>query len=104
MFEIIFLKSRFHCNIQFFLHYRFLDRGHFVPDEKVIPFGIGKRYCLGQSLAEKEFFLFFVGLMQKFIFQTVPGTELPSYHIDKVNVKGILRTIPIYEVLLIERK
>ena len=84
---------------------RFLDdQGKYVPDERVIPFGIGKRYCLGQSLAEKEFFLFFVGLMQKFDFGSVPGTELPSYDIEKVNVKGILRNTPTYEVLLKERK
>ena len=84
---------------------RFLDdQGKYVPDERVIPFGIGKRYCLGQSLAEKEFFLFFVGLMQKFDFGSVPDKELPSYDIEKVNVKGILRNTPTYEVLLKERK
>ena len=48
------------------------------------------RWFHGQSLAEKEFFLFFVGLMQKFDFGSVPDKELPSYDIEKVNVKGIL--------------
>lgn len=84
---------------------RFLDpeTGHFVNDEQVIPFSIGKRYCLGQSLAEKEFFLFFSGLMQKFQFQAVPDKPLPSYHVDQVPVKGILRNTPTYEVIMKER-
>ena len=42
--------------------------------------------------------------MQKYDFGSVPGKELPSYDIEKVNVKGILRNTPTYEVLLKERK
>lgn len=84
---------------------RFIDdSGHFVDDEQVIPFSIGKRYCLGQSLAEKEFFLFFTGLMHQFEFKKVPGTHLPPYNVDEVDVKGILRNTPPYEVLLSERQ
>ena len=50
---------------------RFIDEKSqtFKTNERLIPFSIGKRYCLGQSLAEKEYFLFFVGLLQKFEFQ-----------------------------------
>ena len=59
---------------------------------------------MGQSLAEKEFFLFFIGLMQKFKFESAPGTKLPPYDIENVNVKGILRNTPTYEVILKERK
>ena len=41
---------------------RFLDEtGKFVNDDHVVAFGIGKRYCLGKSLADKEYFLFFTG-------------------------------------------
>jgi hypothetical protein len=85
---------------------RYLDpqTGVFVPDEQVIPFSIGKRYCLGQSLAEKEFFLFFTGLMHKFEFSKVPGTNLPGYGVDEVEVKSILRTVPHFEVIIKERK
>lgn len=84
---------------------RFIDAntGQFVSDDHVIPFSIGKRYCLGQSLAEKEFFLFFSGLMQKFNFEAAPGKPLPSYHVDQVPVKGILRNTPPYEVIMKER-
>jgi len=46
---------------------RFIDpNGKFINDEKMIAFGVGKRSCLGQSLAEKEFFIFFTGIMQQF--------------------------------------
>ena len=46
---------------------RFIDsNGRFVNDEQVITFGVGKRSCLGQTLAEKEFFIFFTGIMQQF--------------------------------------
>ena len=46
---------------------RFIDSyGRFINDERVIAFGIGKRSCLGQAMAEKEFFIFFTGIMQQF--------------------------------------
>ena len=42
---------------------RFLQNGKFVPDERVVPFGMGKRICLAKSLAEKEFFVFFTSII-----------------------------------------
>jgi len=46
---------------------RFIDqKGCFVPHPNVIPFGIGKRRCLGESLAKTELFIFFTGLIEKF--------------------------------------
>merc|ERR1712122_55533 len=84
---------------------RFIHDGIFEHDEQVIPFGIGKRYCLGQSLAEKEYFLFFTGLMQKFRFDTVKGQSAPpSYRFEDVNVKGIMRNVPAYKVNLVKRQ
>ena len=39
---------------------RFLDAdGFFKPNEMLQPFGIGRRKCLGESLARMENFLFF---------------------------------------------
>ena len=83
---------------------RFLDNdGNFQNDEHVIAFSIGKRYCLGQSLAEKEFFLFFTGLMQKFDISQSPDENLPSYHIkDSVNT-GTIRSTPMFNVILTNR-
>ena len=83
---------------------RFLDdEGNFQNDEHVIAFSIGKRYCLGQSLAEKEFFLFFAGLMQKFDISHPPDETLPSYHInDSVNT-GTIRSTPFFNLILANR-
>jgi len=48
---------------------RFLDEEGFVrKPEQFIPFSIGKRICLGESLAKAELFLFFSGLFQQFKF------------------------------------
>ncbi len=83
---------------------RFLnEHGQFVSDERVAPFGIGKRICLGQTLAEKEFYIFFAGIMQQFELQTDPNTALPSYDVDDTFPKGLLRTVPPYSVILKHR-
>ena len=83
---------------------RFLDDdGHFQNDEHVIAFSVGKRYCLGQSLAEKEFFLFFTGLMQKFDINQSPDENLPSYHINESVNTGTIRSTPMFNVILSNR-
>ena len=79
---------------------RFLQNGKFVPDERVVPFGMGKRICLAKSLAEKEFFVFFTTLIATFSFEKVPNEELPSMEIEKVPVLGLLRSCPIYNVVM----
>jgi cytochrome P450 len=78
------------------------ENGKFVSNENVIPFGVGKRYCLGQSLAEKEFFIFFTGILQQFEIRHVPGTVLPSY-IDINPKQALVRNAPPYQVILKKR-
>ncbi|KAM9372380.1 uncharacterized protein LRP34_007649 [Phaethornis superciliosus] len=54
----------------------FLDAdGNFIRREAFIPFSIGRRACLGEGLARMELFLFFAGLLRKFVFQPPPGVE-----------------------------
>ncbi|XP_046568798.1 cytochrome P450 2C23-like [Haliotis rubra] len=56
---------------------RFLaDNGKFVKPDEFIPFFLGKRVCLGESLARMELFLFITALIQRFEFQQ-PGDEQP---------------------------
>lgn len=47
------------------------------PDH-FMPFGVGQRMCLGDQLAEKEFFLFFSSLLYCYDLKNPEGCELPS--------------------------
>ncbi|XP_069672282.1 methyl farnesoate epoxidase-like [Periplaneta americana] len=64
---------------QVFRPERFLDsRGRFVRDEWSINFGLGKRVCIGESLARSLLFIFFCTMMQEFNFSVPEGDPLPS--------------------------
>ena len=54
------------------------DSGVLKPDDHLIPFSIGKRRCLGETLAKSELFLFFTGLIQTFKFQAETQDKRPS--------------------------
>ena len=58
---------------------RFIDEnGCFIPHPNVVPFGVGKRRCLGESLAKTELFIFFTGLIQKFEINLANEEDVPS--------------------------
>ncbi|XP_053566110.1 cytochrome P450 2F3 [Bombina bombina] len=57
---------------------RFLDEnGKFIKNEAQIPFGAGKRSCIGEALAKTEIFIFFVSILQKFTLKSAPGEGGP---------------------------
>jgi len=73
------LKGDYWVNGKSFMPERFLDEeGKAKKDDHLVPFSIGKRQCLGETLAKSELFIFFAGILQHFkIEEEVPGI-LPS--------------------------
>ncbi|XP_071816105.1 cytochrome P450 2U1-like [Apostichopus japonicus] len=65
-----------------------------VNRESHIPFGIGRRVCLGETLAKTEIFLFLTGLVQRFRFRVPDGDPLPSLDGNH----GVLLSIRPYEI------
>ncbi|KAF6201208.1 hypothetical protein GE061_005655 [Apolygus lucorum] len=58
---------------------RFLDEnGGIIKDPWLMPFGLGKRKCIGESLAKEELFLFLGNLLHEFRVSPVPGTPIPT--------------------------
>ena len=57
---------------------RFLDaNGDFRTNEMLNPFGIGRRRCLGESLARMENFIFFANIFKTFKFSLTSSTTCP---------------------------
>jgi cytochrome P450 len=77
---------------------RFIDEsGQFRKDERCIPFLVGKRYCLGQQLAQHELFLFLTGLLQGLSFST-PLQDPSMVNIEPV--VGFMHSCPDYNVVI----
>jgi len=55
---------------------RFLDgEGKIVRRDKLIPFGIGRRVCLGEHLARMELYIIFTCLLHQFNFTATEGDK-----------------------------
>ncbi|XP_045035920.1 methyl farnesoate epoxidase isoform X4 [Daphnia magna] len=54
------------------------DGSKVIKSDHFYPFGLGKRMCLGESLAKNTYFLFTAALIKKFRFDPVPDEPLPS--------------------------
>lgn len=62
---------------------RFLDSdGNVRREDALIPFGMGKRSCVGESLARNNIFLTFSSLMQNFSMKIPDGDPIPSAEPD----------------------
>ncbi|XP_061170599.1 cytochrome P450 2B4-like [Saccostrea echinata] len=60
---------------------RFLDESgscHGQLKDKLVPFSLGPRVCLGEALAKMELFLFFTRFLQKFVIKPEDPECLPS--------------------------
>eukprot|EP00794_Sanderia_malayensis_P012085 gene12085-13329_t len=56
------------------------EDGEFVPGirKSYLPFGAGRRVCLGEAMAKIELFLFLSNILQRYEIQQVPGECPPS--------------------------
>jgi cytochrome P450 len=59
------------------------EQGKIIKTDHFIPFGVGKRMCLGESLAKNAYFLFTASLIKTFRFDKVPNQPLPT--LDPIN-------------------
>ncbi|KAM4043265.1 cytochrome P450 2K4-like isoform 1-T1 [Anomaloglossus baeobatrachus] len=81
------LESVLHDGTQFekprsFFPEHFLDSdGQFIKKSAFMPFSVGRRVCVGETLAKMELFLFFTSLMQKFTFQPCP--EMKEFQVKR---------------------
>lgn len=57
---------------------RFLENGELRNLDNFMPFGLGRRRCLGEQLARMEVFLFFANLMNAFEFELADGEKTPG--------------------------
>ena len=78
---------------------RFLNHeGSVVTRKELLPFGLGKRNCLGEGLATMELFVFITALVQKFEFLPEHEAELPSMEPDigfsKIARPFTIRAVP----------
>ena len=78
---------------------RFLESGEFRKPEYFVPFGHGKRMCLGEPLARAELLIFFVTLVRNLKFESVPGHH-PDPH---QYLAGFTKTPKPFKILISKR-
>ncbi|KAL7638666.1 UNVERIFIED_CONTAM: hypothetical protein RMT77_011238 [Armadillidium vulgare] len=80
----------------------FLDEeGKFIRNkEGYLPFGLGRRQCLGESLAKMELFLIIGAILQNFQILEPDGQNVS---LQPVDITNILNMAPKFEVILKNR-
>ncbi|OXU28287.1 hypothetical protein TSAR_003385 [Trichomalopsis sarcophagae] len=79
---------------------RFIDtHGKYVEDPWLMPFGSGRRKCIGENLARISLFLFLASLLQKFRFGLAPGETAPCL----LGVNGFTVSPPHINIVITSR-
>lgn len=78
---------------------RFLKDGKFQSDDRFVAFGIGKRNCMGKTLAQMELLLFLGVFVQNYSF-SFPDDYDPKTFEDEV---GFILTCPDYPIIINSR-
>ena len=61
------------------------ETGAFVPNPRVQPFGIGKRRCLGETLAKAELYMFFTGIVGRFKLEPEFGKSREDLSLERAS-------------------
>ncbi|GJQ79486.1 hypothetical protein Trydic_g16339 [Trypoxylus dichotomus] len=73
------MDKEFWMDPEVFRPERFLNEaGELVVPERFIPFGLGRRRCLGEALAKSCVFVFFAEIMRKFTVDCSPNEAKPT--------------------------
>lgn len=67
--------------------------------EKVLLFGLGKRRCIGETIARFEVFLFLAILLQQFEFSILPGVK-----VDMTPIYGLIMKYPCCEHFRVQKR
>ena len=70
----------------------------FVKDERVVTFAIGRRRCVGESMAMDEMFLFLIHMVKNFNIKAPEGEEL-----DIAPIVGLIHRCPPHRYMLSRR-
>lgn len=54
------------------------DGKMYKRNENLLPFSVGRRQCLGETLARDTIFLFMANIVQKFSVECIPGKAAPT--------------------------
>ncbi|XP_032747921.1 cytochrome P450 2C23 isoform X3 [Rattus rattus] len=101
MLSSIMLDQKEFANPEKFDPGHFLDKnGCFKKTDYFVPFSLGKRACVGESLARMELFLFLTTLLQKFSMKSL--VEPKDLDIKPITT-GIINLPPPYKLCLVPR-
>lgn len=101
MLSSIMLDQKEFANPEKFDPGHFLDKnGCFKKTDYFVPFSLGKRACVGESLARMELFLFLTTLLQKFSLKSL--VEPKDLDIKPITT-GIINLPPPYKLCLVPR-
>ncbi|XP_017882731.1 methyl farnesoate epoxidase-like [Ceratina calcarata] len=79
---------------------RFIDEnGKFITDSWLMPFGLGRRKCLGETLAKNTVFLFMASLLQRIRFTLPSDHPKPSLR----GIEGFVVTPPVMDIVALQR-